>query len=81
MGETNLQKNNPTSITEIVDPDRLVQIAPRQHFDFDEARPSEEFFVRVRKNQQSVTLTLNTSRMVERREIERSNELKRTAGY
>ena len=46
----------------------------------DDVKPSEEFVVRVRKNQASISFTLNTKRMVERREIERANEIKRRSG-
>ncbi len=37
----------------------------------EDVKPSEDFLVRVRKNQASVSFTLNTKRIVERREIER----------
>jgi hypothetical protein len=83
MGETNSQNPPATSITPCIAADRSKKVVPgslAQATDIDEAKPSEEYIVRVRKNQTSVAFTLNTKRMVERREIERANELKRLAG-
>jgi hypothetical protein len=83
MGETSSQNPRVTDITPGIAANKLKKgIAGdvARYAESDDAKPSEEFVVRVRKNQTSVSFTLNTKRMVERREIERANEIKRRSG-
>lgn len=83
MGETSSQIPPATGITPRIADSQLKEgIIDRsgRYAEPDPAAPSEEYVVRVRKNQTSVSFTLNTKRMVERREIERANELKRRSG-
>jgi hypothetical protein len=83
MGETSSQKPPATGITPDIAANQLkkgIVGYSGQYAEIDEAEPSEEYVVRVRKNQTSVAFTLNTKRLVERREIERANELKRRSG-
>ena len=80
MGETNSQNPPATSITPGIGDSFLKKGVRGRYVETDEAKPSEEYIVRVRKNQMFVAFTVNTKRMVERREIERANELKRRAG-
>lgn len=83
MGETSFQNPPPTGITPGITPDQLKEATKghaRHDAESDDARPSEEFVVRVRKNEATVAFILNTKRMIERREIERANETKRRSG-
>jgi len=80
MGETSSQTPPATGITPGITPDQLKKGLvgyPDPYKGSNEAEPSEEYVVRVRKNQTTVAFTLNTKRLVERREIERANEEKR----
>lgn len=83
MGETNSQTPPATVMTPRIAADRLKK-GVTGHFghydDIGDVKPSEEYVVRVKKSQASVAFTLNTKRLVERREIERANDLKRRAG-
>ncbi len=83
MGETNFRTPMATSITTRIADDQLKDVARdgiKQYTETEYEYPAEQYFVRVRKNQQTIAFTLNTRRMVERREIERSNEMKRASG-
>lgn len=66
---------------ETADHARYAETADHAHYaEADELHPSEEFVVRLRRNQDSVAFRLNTRRLVERREIERANEMIRRSG-
>jgi hypothetical protein len=83
MGETSTQDPRATDITPGIEPNKLKKGIVRnldRYAEADDPKPSEEFVVRLKKNQASVSLTLNTKRMVERRETERVNEIKRRSG-
>jgi hypothetical protein len=80
MGETSSQNPRATDMTPGIAASKLKKVFRDgivRDSDSYEVKPSEEFIVRVRANQASVSFTLNTKRMVERREIERANERKR----
>jgi hypothetical protein len=83
MSETSSQNPRATDITPGIGANKLkkgIVGNVGQYVESDDVKPSEDFVVRVRKNQASVSFTLNTRRMVERREIERANETKRRSG-
>jgi hypothetical protein len=83
MGETSFQIPRPTDITPGIAENKLKKgIVGGIGFSAEptDEQPPEGFIVRVRKNQEMVRFTLNTKRMVERRETERANEMRRRAG-
>jgi hypothetical protein len=83
MRETDSQNPPPTGITPGIAANQLKKgIVDRagQYAEPDDVKPSEGYVVRIGKKQTSVSFTVNTRRLVERREIERANEIKRRSG-
>lgn len=76
---TDLQKSLSTDPTSFIEERQIKKVA-RDSSQFypqpEPLKPWEDYSVRAGKNQTSVSLSINTTRMVERREMQQMNSLK-----